>query len=74
MHTNQWKYKHNNPNLWDSVKGKVHTLQAYLKKQEKNLKKNNLTINLKKLEKEEIKKPRGSRKKERKVRPKINEK
>ena len=38
-------------------------LQAYLKKQEKNLT-NNLTLHLKQLEKEEMKNPRVSRRKE----------
>ena len=53
-------------NLWDSVKvvlrGRLIAVQAYLKKQEKN-QINNLTLYLKQLEKEEIKKPRFSRKK-----------
>ena len=44
-------------NLWDSVKavlkGRFIAIQAYLKKQEKN-KINNLTLQLKQLEKEEI--------------------
>ena len=47
------------PNLWDTVKavlrGRFIAIQAYLKKQEKN-QINNLTLHLKKLEKEEIKK------------------
>ena len=54
-------------NLWDSVKavlrGRFLALQAYLKKQEKN-QINNLTLNLKQLEKEEMKNPRVSRRKE----------
>ena len=45
-------------NLWDSVKavlrGRFIAIQAYLKKQEKN-QINNLTLHLKKLEKEEMK-------------------
>ena len=53
-------------NLWDSVKavlrGRFIALQAYLKKQEKS-QINNLTLHLKQLEKEEIKKPRVSRRK-----------
>ena len=53
-------------NLWDSVKvvlrGRFIAIQAYLKKQEKN-QINNLT-HLKQLEKEEIKKPRVSRRNE----------
>ena len=48
--------------------------QAHLKKQEKN-QINNLTLHLKQLEKEEMKNPRGSRRKEIiKIRAEINEK
>ena len=54
-------------NLWDSVKaglrGRFIALQAYLKKQDKN-KINNLTLHLTQLEKEEMKNPRVSRRKE----------
>ena len=54
-------------NLWDSVKavlrGRFIEIQAYLKKQEKNHI-NNLTLHLKQLEKEEMKHPRVSRRKE----------
>ena len=54
-------------NLWDSVKavlrGRFIATQAYLKKQEKN-QINNLTLHLKQLEKEEMKNPRVSRRKE----------
>ena len=50
-----------NQNLWDTVKavlrGRFTAIQAYLKKQEKS-QINNLTLHLKQLEKEEIKKPR----------------
>ena len=46
-----------------SAKGKVHIKQAYLKKQEKN-QINNLTLHLKQLEKEEMKNPRVSSRKE----------
>ena len=49
-------------------------LQAYLKKQEKN-QTNNLTLHLKQLEKEEMKNPRVSRRKEIiQIRAEINEK
>ena len=55
------------PNLWDSVKavlkGRFVAIQAYLKKQEKN-QINNLTLHRKQLEKEEMKNPRISRRKE----------
>ena len=51
-------------NLWDTVKavlrGKFIAMQAYLKKQEKS-QINNLTLHLKQLEKEEMKKPRVSK-------------
>ena len=54
-------------NLWDTVKavlrGKFIAIQAYLKKQEKN-QRNNLTLHLNQLEKEEMKNPRVSRRKE----------
>jgi len=65
-------------NLWVSVKallrGRFIALQAYLKKQEKN-QINNLTLHLKQLEKEEIKNPSVSRRKEIiKNRAEINEK
>ena len=56
------------------LRGRFIAIQAYLKKQEKN-QINNLTLHLKKLEKEEMKNPRVSRKKEIiKIRAKINEK
>ena len=59
------------PNLWDSVKVAI---QAYLKKQEKN-QINNLTLYLKQLEKEEMKNPRVSGRKETiKIKAEINEK
>ena len=54
-------------NLWDSAKavlrGRFIALQAYLKKQEKS-QINNLNLHLKQLEKEEMKNPRVSRRKE----------
>ena len=65
-------------NLWDTVKpvlrGRIIALQAYLKKQEKS-QINNLTLHLKQLEKEEMKNPRVSRRKEiLKIRAEINAK
>ena len=65
-------------NLWDSVKavlrGRFIAIQANLKKQEKN-QRNNLTLHLKQLEREEMKNPRVSRRKEIiKIRAEINEK
>ena len=54
-------------NLWDTVKavlrGSFVALQAYLKKQEKS-QTNSLTLHQKQLEKEEMKNPRVSRRKE----------
>jgi len=54
-------------NLWDTVKavlrGKFIVIQAYLKKQETS-QINNLTLHLKQLEKEEMKNPRVSKRKE----------
>ena len=54
-------------NLWESVKavlrGRFIAIQAYLKKQGKSQIKN-LTLHLKQLEKEEMKNPRFSRRKE----------
>ena len=63
-------------NLWDTIKavlrGKFIAIQAYLKKQEKS-QINNLTLNLKQLEKEEMENPRVSRRKEiLKIREEIN--
>jgi len=65
-------------NLWDMVKavlrGKFIAIQAYLKKQEKS-QINNLTLHLKQLEKEEMKNPGVSRRKEiLKIRAEINAK
>ena len=52
--------------------GRFIAIQAYLKKQEKS-QINNLTLHLKQLEKEEMKTPRVSRRKEiLKIRAKIN--
>ena len=54
-------------NLWDTVKavlrGRFIAILAYLNKQEKS-QTNNLTLHLKQLEKEEMKNPRISRRKE----------
>ena len=66
------------PNLWESVKavlrGRFIAIQAYLKKQERN-QINNLTLHLKQLEKEEMKNPRVSRRKEiTKIKEEINAK
>ena len=65
-------------NLWDTVKpaltGRFIIIQAYLQKQEKS-KINNLTLHLKQLEKEEMKNPRVSRRKEiLKIRAEVNAK
>ena len=65
-------------NLWDSVKAVLRgwfiAIQAYLKKQEKS-QINTLILHLKQLEKEEMKNPRVSRRKEIiKIRAEINEK
>ena len=65
-------------NLWDSVKavlrGRFIAIQASLKKQEKN-QINNLPLYLKQLEKEEMRNPRVSSRKEIiKIRAEINEK
>ena len=67
MHRNKWKWYTTTQNLWDSVKvvlrGRFIAIQTYLKKQEKN-QINNLTLYQKQLEKEEIKNPKVSRRKE----------
>ena len=65
-------------NLWDTLKavlrGRFLALQAYLKKQEKS-QINNLTLHLKQLEKEEMKNPGISGRKEiLKIRAEINAK
>ena len=66
MHRNEWKWKHDNLNLWDSTKaelrGRFIAIQAYLKKQDK-IQINNLTLHLKQLEKEEMKNLKVSRRK-----------
>ena len=78
MHRNKWKWKHNNPKPMgyckSSAKWRFIAIQAYLKKQEKS-QINNLTLHLKQLEKEEMKNPRVSRRKEiLKIRAEVNEK
>ena len=65
-------------NLWNTgkavLRGRFLAIQAYLKKQEKS-QLNNLTLHLKQLEKEEMKNPRVSRRKEiLKIRAEINAK
>jgi len=65
-------------NLWDTVKavlrGRFIPIQTYLKKQEKS-QINNLPLHLKQQEKEEMKNPRVSRRKEiLKIRAEINTK
>ena len=56
------------------LRGRFIEIQVYLKKQEKN-QINDLTLHLKQLEKEEIKKPRVSTRNEiMKIRAEINEK
>ena len=56
------------------LRGRFIAIQAYLKKQEKNHI-NNLTLHLKQIQKEELKNPRVSRRKEIiKIRAEINEK
>ena len=56
------------------LRGKFIAIQAYLKKQEKS-QINNLTLQLKQLEKEELENPRVSRRKEiLKIRAEINAK
>ena len=64
-------------NLWDAakavLKGKFIAIQSHLKEQEK-YQKNNVTLHLKQLEKEEQRKPEVSRRKEIiKTREEINE-
>ena len=72
------KMKTTTQNLWDTVKavlrGRFIAIQAHLKKQERN-QINNLTPHLKQVEKEEMKNPRISRRKEIfKIRAEINAK
>ena len=56
------------------LRGRFIAIQAYLKKQEKS-QANNLTLHIKQLEKEEMKNPRVSRRKEiLKIRAEVNSK
>ena len=78
MHKNKWKWKHNNPkrtgHCKSSAKGKIHSITG-LHQETRKKSKNNLTLYLKQLEKEEMKNPRVSRRKEiLKLRAEINEK
>ena len=61
----QWNHNHTKSTGWSksSSYSKVHSEQAFLKKQEKS-QINKLTYHLKQLEKEEQTKPKVSRKKE----------
>ena len=63
--------------LWDAAKtvlrGKFIAIQSYLRKQETS-QRNNVTLQLKQLEKEEQKNAKVSRRKEIKIRSEINEK
>ena len=75
------KNENTTQNLWNTVKavlrGRFIAIQAYLKKQTNKKKSqiNNLTLHLKQLEKEEMKNPRVSRRKEiLKIRAEINAK
>ena len=76
--SSSWIENTTTQNLWDTVKavlrGRFIAIQAYLKKQEKS-QINNLTLYLKQLEKNEMKNPRVSRRKEiLKTRAEINTK
>ena len=76
MHRNDENENTTTQNLWDTVRavlrGRFIAIQAYLKKQETDQINN---LNLKQLEKEEIKNPRASRRKEiLKLRAEINAK
>ena len=61
MHRIKWKYKHDNPNVWDSVKAVLREwfigIQAYLKKQERK-KKNSITLHLCLLQKKKWRTPK----------------
>ena len=67
MHRNKWELKHENPNTMPFSKAmlswRLIAIRAYLKKQEEH-QINDLTLHLNQLEKEEIKNPSVSRRKE----------
>ena len=78
MHRNEWKRKHNNPKPvghWKiSAKGKVHS-NTGIPQETRKSQINNLTLLLNQLEKEEMKNPRVSRRKEiLKIKAEINAK
>ena len=68
-------YNTTTQNIWDAakavIKGKYIAIQAFLKKEERS-QIHNLTLHLKKLEKEQQIKPKTSRKQEIKSRAEIN--
>ena len=67
MHRNEWKWKHDNAKpvrqCQSSAKGKVHS-HTDIPQEIRKSQINNLTLHLKQLEKEEMKNPRVSRRKE----------
>ena len=67
MHKTNENENTTTPNLWDSgqavLRGRFIATQVYLRKQEKH-QINNLTLQLKQLEKEEVMNPKVSRRKE----------
>ena len=76
-HRNEWK--HNNPkpmgHCKSSAKGTVHSITGLHQETRKKKPNKNLTLHLKQLEKEEMKNPRVSRRKEiLKIRAEINAK
>ena len=67
LHRNEWKWKHNNAksmgfSVKEVLRGRFIAILTYLMKQGNQI--NNLTLHLKQLEKEEMKNPRVSRRKE----------
>ena len=67
MHRIKWKYKHDNPNVWDSVKAVLREwfigIQAYLKKQERKKKKKHNFTSMS-TTKKDMKNPKVSRRKD----------